>query len=352
MFCQLESWKLAILLVLYIRRVVRRVDAESLTHLILQMDSEGHIECYCGGVVLAVTLPAKGEPPLPSIICSCRECTSTHGSPLMWASPMIDAKVRVVRGDLSEAPTIEANWKHWATSFGRFFCTNCGSHMFNQFQAIGAPGKMRGIFPGSLDDASRVAFPSLWYFARERVCQFDCPSVKRHPLSDESVGSKPPNAPLPTQELHGSCYCGGIEVTLSPATPVVSPVLCHCQSCRRACAGPFQYAAYFEGEKVQITKGQDLIRHHARKQDGVKRFFCSRCGSRIYNEWRSLKGVFPCLFESRNLPSSLHVDSHIYAAEAVWPLKSIQCGPMNVFLGDRTRGELGDCNSPDWQIAE
>ena len=92
-------------------------------------------------------------------------------------------------------------------------------------------------------------------------------------------------------EIHGSCYCKGIQFTAVSHTPY--PYMrCYCNFCRKtAGSGGYGINIMAEHKTLQVT-GEELLRfHHGLEHDSVtdelvenenKRFFCSRCGSGMW----------------------------------------------------------------------
>jgi hypothetical protein len=77
----------------------------------------------------------------------------------------------------------------------------------------------------------------------------------------------------------GGCLCGAVrfEATGGPKWTAY----CHCNSCRKHTGAPVSAFAGYERDKVAFTKG--ALATYA-SSPGVKRGFCSACGSTLTYE--------------------------------------------------------------------
>lgn len=78
----------------------------------------------------------------------------------------------------------------------------------------------------------------------------------------------------------GRCLCGDVRYELEQAPP--PPLCCHCQYCRRAHGAPFAVVTAIMRDALRWTSGEALISKYE-TPGGGSRFFCSRCGTRLYN---------------------------------------------------------------------
>jgi hypothetical protein len=175
------------------------------------------------------------------------------------------------------------------------------------------------------------------------------------------------------EAMRGYCYCGKVvfeldfgdgddandRVEKSPGCHGVGGdksknncLYCHCESCRRAHAAPVYQICYLRpgsGDPAfRLTAGHDVIRcfnkntnqqetftaaelnvhscegRKLEKTAHPKRWFCSICGSRVFNTLPAQPelgiGIFPALLEEdaqHNLPQSLRPTRHYLSHEAV-----------------------------------
>ena len=134
-------------------------------------------------------------------------------------------------------------------------------------------------------------------------------------------------------EVHGSCYCGGVRFSISAGTELAWSGYCHCKDCRQAHASPLYQAVYVEESRFQVTAGEDLLKWYTRAEsarDRFKRYFCGRCGSKVYNtmtdEVGELRGTFPSLFDDQTIATSSTWSprEHLSCAESIMDLSLIQ----------------------------
>ena len=79
----------------------------------------------------------------------------------------------------------------------------------------------------------------------------------------------------------GGCHCGAVRYRVTaPADQVCH---CHCSICRRVHGAAFASFAIVPPGAFIITQGAERLTRYD-STPGVKRFFCSRCGSQIYSD--------------------------------------------------------------------
>lgn len=83
----------------------------------------------------------------------------------------------------------------------------------------------------------------------------------------------------------GSCLCQAVSIEANGEPKWVSH--CHCPSCQKAIGGAFATYAGFPAEAVRIS-GETLRIYSS--SPGVKRKFCSACGSAISFEGEAWPG--------------------------------------------------------------
>ena len=91
--------------------------------------------------------------------------------------------------------------------------------------------------------------------------------------------------------MRGHCLCGGISFAITPPTKFV--VHCHCESCRRAHGAPLYTSVGVRDPQFRVLAGAELLTTFE-SSPGVRRSFCSRCGS-------------PMLYRSERWPGQVHV---------------------------------------------
>jgi hypothetical protein len=90
----------------------------------------------------------------------------------------------------------------------------------------------------------------------------------------------------------GHCLCG--QVTYEYRGPEIWSGHCHCESCRRATSSPFTTFVGVPRQACRFMGSEPSVYHSS---SGVRRLFCSNCGT-------------PIAYESDRWPD----ETHFYAA--------------------------------------
>ena len=92
----------------------------------------------------------------------------------------------------------------------------------------------------------------------------------------------------------GRCSCGVVRYSLeADLGPLVN---CHCQYCRRAHGAAFATVSLVQSADFRLTSGENVVREY-RNPEG-SRYFCERCGSRLFNRPRSSDKVLSLVVAS------------------------------------------------------
>jgi hypothetical protein len=132
-----------------------------------------------------------------------------------------------------------------------------------------------------------------------------------------------------SEMLLGHCYCGEFKFSIPRDVSVNRAVYCHCESCRRAHSAPLYQIAYIDESDFSVVAGQELVKEFCKPGSNCVRFFCGKCGSRLYNTLKHRPGwlgVFPALLDEEtqhNLPAKLKPEEHHLSVEAVLDLDTI-----------------------------
>ena len=96
----------------------------------------------------------------------------------------------------------------------------------------------------------------------------------------------------------GHCLCGAVRYEL---TGELGPSFnCHCQYCRRGHGAAFVTVAWVPAGALCITAGEGAIREF--RTEGVgSRFFCERCGTRLWNRAQSTPAYLSLVVASLDL---------------------------------------------------
>lgn len=114
----------------------------------------------------------------------------------------------------------------------------------------------------------------------------------------------------------GTCFCGAVEVTARGAPFTMG--YCHCNDCRAWSAGPVNAFTLWEPEKVEVTRGKELLGSYD-KSGNSNRCFCTRCGGHVLTN--HVPGNFVDVY-SAVLPSlTFKPELHVNYASTVLPIK-------------------------------
>ncbi|KAF2402924.1 hypothetical protein EJ06DRAFT_472823 [Trichodelitschia bisporula] len=102
-------------------------------------------------------------------------------------------------------------------------------------------------------------------------------------------------------KYEASCHCGKVKYQLSRQEPLDSK-LCHCTTCQKQHAAPFQWAAIFHKEDINFTHGHHNLEWYDPTEKSVDhklpcKVRCSYCHSPIMDEGRNMILLFPSLID-------------------------------------------------------
>ena len=101
--------------------------------------------------------------------------------------------------------------------------------------------------------------------------------------------------------ISGSCHCGliGFEIKNNPKITVN----CHCDDCKKRNGSAFStYAGVAESDLV-FSEGENYLKKYKVENSGEK-YFCSECGSQIYNKNYRIPGLFLVFYGALSHPSN------------------------------------------------
>ena len=82
-----------------------------------------------------------------------------------------------------------------------------------------------------------------------------------------------------SENLRGSCLCGGVRFEVSEPFTRVSQ--CHCASCKKISGGYGTVSGRAPTAAIHILEGAELLRSYT-PDDGSAKTFCSVCGSNLF----------------------------------------------------------------------
>jgi len=99
----------------------------------------------------------------------------------------------------------------------------------------------------------------------------------------------------------GACHCGEIRYCLNSEIPNV--VNCHCDFCRSHSGAAFSTYAALPYRSLKISKGREKLSCY--EKDGGKKYFCSCCGTPIFNVNRKYPGACMVYFGTLDYPRDI-----------------------------------------------
>jgi hypothetical protein len=113
-------------------------------------------------------------------------------------------------------------------------------------------------------------------------------------------------------EFAGGCLCGAVRYRAG-AEPIWV-AYCHCASCRRATGAPVTAYAGFPAAAFTYVAGAPA--HHV-SSPGVRRSFCSRCGTPLTYEGERWPGEVHVLLGTLDRPERLEPQRHAFREEQI-----------------------------------
>ena len=81
--------------------------------------------------------------------------------------------------------------------------------------------------------------------------------------------------------MKGRCFCGSVRYKL--ISPPQEAYYCHCRDCQYLSGSPFHVLGIVDLGSIEIISGEiSEFRHQAQDGSGMKREFCSRCGTPLF----------------------------------------------------------------------
>ena len=107
--------------------------------------------------------------------------------------------------------------------------------------------------------------------------------------------------------LTGGCLCGAVRYEAQGEA--INVRVCHCRLCQRAIGAAFNARSLYAVDKVAIEGPVGT----AHSSEGLKRGFCSRCGTTIFS-MREALGVMGLTSGSHDDPSDFAPSEHIWVS--------------------------------------
>lgn len=116
--------------------------------------------------------------------------------------------------------------------------------------------------------------------------------------------------------LTGHCLCGGVRYEISGEP--LARYYCHCSQCRRASGSAFAANVLVRSDDFKLVDGEAVLASYE-STPGKRRFFCSRCGSPVFNRTDAIPQLVPVRCGTLDGDPGLPASSHIWVdSKAPW----------------------------------
>ncbi|MEM8766101.1 MAG: GFA family protein [Pseudomonadota bacterium] len=116
--------------------------------------------------------------------------------------------------------------------------------------------------------------------------------------------------------FQGSCLCGSVRYQFKE---IAGPyVYCHCSSCRKASGSAFAANVAVPSSDFNLIEGEALLSCFE-SSPGKRRYFCSKCGSPLFNKVGTAPALVRVRLGSLDSPFTEPPAAHIFTSEkAPW----------------------------------
>jgi hypothetical protein len=106
----------------------------------------------------------------------------------------------------------------------------------------------------------------------------------------------------------GSCLCESIRYEID--SDLKSIVNCHCKFCSKAHGAAFATLLFAPATNFHLTAGEESLSKFHIENLNADRFFCSRCGARLYNELPAM-GMVSIVVATLNTTDNMNPVAHV-----------------------------------------
>lgn len=108
----------------------------------------------------------------------------------------------------------------------------------------------------------------------------------------------------------GGCQCGAVRYSISTAT--LASYACHCRECQKQSASAFGMSVPIDKSDFSIKGALGSWERSADSGAVTRCHFCVRCGSRVYHDGSSRKGMVTIKGGSLDNAADLRPAAHIW----------------------------------------
>jgi len=111
--------------------------------------------------------------------------------------------------------------------------------------------------------------------------------------------------------VKGSCHCGKVNFELKGIPKLT--VNCHCDDCKKRNGSAFSTYLGVAEKDLLITSGENYIKKYKVEGSGEK-YFCSECGSPIYNKNYRIPGLYVVLYGAVSQPDKFTPSFNVFCS--------------------------------------
>jgi len=112
-------------------------------------------------------------------------------------------------------------------------------------------------------------------------------------------------------KITGSCYCGSVHFELNDNPKLT--VNCHCDDCKKRNGSAFSTYMAVSEDDLMLTKGKSTLKQYEVESVGIK-YFCSECGSPIYNKNYRFPGLYMMFYGAFSQPVSFAPSFNVFCS--------------------------------------
>ena len=113
------------------------------------------------------------------------------------------------------------------------------------------------------------------------------------------------------KEIKGSCHCGLVQFEFKDDPKLT--INCHCDDCKKRNGSAFSTYMGVAEKDFLITKGENYLKKYEVENSGEK-YFCSECGSPIYNKNYRIPGLYMVLYGAFSQPASYTPSYNVFCS--------------------------------------
>jgi hypothetical protein len=112
-------------------------------------------------------------------------------------------------------------------------------------------------------------------------------------------------------KVTGSCHCGLVRFELKDNPKFT--VNCHCDDCKKRNGSAFSTYMGVAEEDLLLNEGENYLKKYKVENSGEK-YFCSECGSPIFNKNYRIPGLYLLFYGAFSQPSNFTPSFNVFCS--------------------------------------